>query len=226
MPINEQHCPHIFFRLKALQRTLISLLFPAVIFLFIRNLHLGILLTSTLLWVSFAFSFICVSWTVFFKLPVEEIIKIANKEDGGRLFVLSFTLITSFASMFAVVLLMTSDKVPQYETLSIIIALAGMTLSWILVHTLFTFHYAHLYYFEGKDDTPDDEALDFPGGSKPDYLDFAYFSFIIGMTFQVSDVQINSRQTRRTALAHSLLAFILNTFVVALTINFIAGLRH
>ena len=76
------------------------------------------------------------------------------------------------------------------------------------------------------DDTTVGNPLDFPGNAKPDYLDFAYFAFVIGMTFQVSDVEIPSRTIRRTALAHSLLSFALNTFVVALTINLIAGLKH
>ena len=92
--------------------------------------------------------------------------------------------------------------------------------------TIFTFHYAHLYYFKDKDDTVDGNALEFPKEDKPDYPDFAYFAFVIGMTFQVSDVEINSRIIRRTALAHGLLAFALNTFVVALTINLIAGLKN
>ncbi|HYM93050.1 MAG TPA: DUF1345 domain-containing protein [Chitinophagaceae bacterium] len=70
--------------------------------------------------------------------------------------------------------------------------------------------------------------MDFPkkGQEKPDYLDFVYFSFVIGMTFQVSDVAITSRIIRRVALLHGLLAFCINTFVVALTINLIAGFKH
>lgn len=67
--------------------------------------------------------------------------------------------------------------------------------------------------------------MKFPGEKKAEYLDFAYFSFVIGMTFQVSDVGISSRSVRRTALANGLLAFALNTFVVALTINLVAGLN-
>jgi uncharacterized membrane protein len=101
-----------------------------------------------------------------------------------------------------------------------------MLLSWIMVHTVFTFHYAHMYY-----DVPDEGSskisggLDFPGEKEPDYIDFAYFSFVIGCTFQVSDVEISSRKIRRMALLHGLLSFGLNTFVVALTINLIAGLK-
>jgi len=98
--------------------------------------------------------------------------------------------------------------------------------SWVLVHTLFTFHYANMYYFKLNDHKSDEASLIFPGKAKPDYLDFAYFSFVIGMTFQVSDVEIASQRIRRIALIHGLLSFTLNTFVVALTINLIAALKH
>ena len=128
--------------------------------------------------------------------------------------------------MFTVLLLMISKNgSSRHEVITVIISISGMMVSWLMVHTIFTFHYAHLYYFKKKDDTKTGEALEFPKEKKPDYLDFAYFAFVIGMTFQVSDVAINSRKVRRTALAHGLLSFALNTFVVALTINLIAGLK-
>ena len=107
------------------------------------------------------------------------------------------------------------------------VAVSNMLLSWVLVHTTFCFHYAHLYYDDSKDSTEIHAGgLDFPEEKKPDYIDFVYFSFIIGMTFQVSDVAITSRTIRRLALLHGLISFGLNTFVVALTINLIAGLRR
>ena len=83
-----------------------------------------------------------------------------------------------------------------------------------------------MYYSNQIDNISDDEPLIFPGKAKPNYLDFAYFSFVIGMTFQVSDVQIASQRIRKLSLFHALLSFTLNTFVVALTINLIAGLKH
>ena len=93
------------------------------------------------------------------------------------------------------------------------------------MHTIFGFHYAHLYYGDDTNDsTRHAEGLEFPGEKKPDYLDFAYFSFVIGMTFQVSDTAVHSRSIRRLVLLHGLISFGLNTFVVALTINLIAGL--
>jgi len=217
---------NIFLRMHPLQRIVLSLLLSLIVYLATRSNHLNTVLSLTLLWDVFAFSFIGTSWIVFFSRPVAEIIKLANKEDGSKVFVMTSIIVSSFASMFAVLLLVLSkEQSPDRVVLAVILAVAGMIVSWALIHTIFTFHYAHMYYIEAKDDTPDNEALDFPATKKPDYLDFAYFSFVIGMTFQVSDVQINSPLIRRTALAHALLAFALNTFVVALTINLIAGLR-
>lgn len=220
----KQH--NIFLRMHPLQRILLSLLVAFIVFVAIRSLHLNGVLTVTVLWDAFAFSFVCCSWIVFFTRPVTEIILQANKEDGSKIYVLIITIVTSFASMFAVLLLVLyRDQFPGSVAPVVIIAVSGMMLSWVMVHTIFTFHYAHLYYFRANNDTPCNQALSFPGTEKPDYLDFAYFSFVIGMTFQVSDVEISSRLIRRTTLTHALLSFALNTFVVALTINLIAGLR-
>ena len=214
---------NVFLNMRPLQRIMLSLFVAFLTFVCIFNQHLEIILIISILWLAFALTFVTVSIILFFKFTVSEIVQRANEEDGSRFFVFISILISSFASMFTVLLLMISDKLDSHKTLSEVIAVMGMIVSWMLVHTLFTFHYAHLYYSKVKG-SPTVSGLDFPEEKKPDYIDFAYFSFIIGMTFQVSDVQINSRVIRRTALAHSLLAFALNTFVVALTINLIAGL--
>lgn len=207
---------NIFLRMHPLQRILISFLAASSAFYFNWKNNCGVLLSSIIFWDVFALFYIGICWTVFFKRKQHDIIEQANKDDGSRLFVLASILLTSIASMVAVSLLMKSK-----DTLPLVVAVFGMILSWVMVHTLFTFHYAHMYY-ENQDGNKVAE-LDFPGNTKPDYLDFAYFSFVVGMTFQVSDVQVPSRRIRRTVLAHGLLAFALNTFVVALTINLIAG---
>lgn len=217
---------NIFLRMHPLQRILLSLAVSLVAFYFIRNYRLNWELTVTVLWDAFGFSYVVTSAIVIFTRPVAEIIKQANKEDGSKLFVMGSILISSFASLFTILLLLiANDQAPDLKVITVLLSVAGMMLSWIMVHTIFTFHYGHMYYGDKKDDTPDNSALDFPGDHKPDYVDFVYFAFVIGMTFQVSDVSIHSRKIRRTALAHSLLAFALNTFVVALTINLVAGLR-
>jgi uncharacterized membrane protein len=123
------------------------------------------------------------------------------------------------------VLLLFISKNDATEKLDIIVAIAGMLLSWFLVHTFFALRYAHLFYGDHKT-KPDIHAggLIFPSEQHPDYLDFAYFSFVLGMTFQVSDVQVTSKQLRRVAMLHGILSFGFNTFIVALTINVIAGM--
>ena len=225
--IENNRSANFFLRMHPLQRVLLSLILPAISYLIIRNKNFDWVLTITTIWDAFALSFIIFSWIVFFKRPVAQIIKQANDDDGSRAFVMISILVSSFASMFTVLLLMIAkEKSPDREIIIILLCIMGMLLSWIMVHTIFCFHYAHMYYSESLDDTVNNSALDFPGEKHPNYLDFAYFSFIIGMTFQVSDVQIYSHKIRKTVLAHSLLAFALNTFVVALTINLIAGLKH
>ena len=137
-------------------------------------------------------------------------------------------LLTCFASMLMVLLLMLSAESKSAGVLFYIpVSVAGILLSWFMVHCMFTIHYAHIYYDDDEEDASKHAGgLDFPQEKHPDYLDFAYFAFVIGMTFQVSDVAITNKKLRRIALIHGLLAFGLNTFVVALTINLIAGLRN
>ncbi|MDM0009737.1 DUF1345 domain-containing protein [Variovorax sp. J22G73] len=101
-----------------------------------------------------------------------------------------------------------------------LVALAG---SWLMMHTIYAFHYAHRYYIDQKGGTPDG-GLDFPGkDDAPEYFDFLYYSFVIGMTSQVSDVQATSKEMRRITLFHSVLAFAFNMLVLALSVNVVAG---
>jgi uncharacterized membrane protein len=225
MSVQKKKTGNIFLRMHPLQRILLSLGISFIVFLCIRTGHSNWKFTVTLLWNVFAVSFIITSWIIFFTRPVADIVKQANKEDGSKIFVMISVLVSCFASLFTVLLLVISKDESGSRISTIILSVMGMLVSWVMVHTIFTFHYAHMYYFKEKDDTPGSEGLGFPGGKEPDYLDFAYFAFVIGMTFQVSDVEISSRSIRRTALVHGLLAFALNTFVVALTINLIAGLK-
>ncbi|WP_430388967.1 DUF1345 domain-containing protein [Dyella sp. 20L07] len=104
---------------------------------------------------------------------------------------------------------------------ALVIAAASIVLSWLFLNIMFAMHYAHGYYGDfGKKH----EGLDFPGTDQPDYWDFAYFAIVIGMTFQVSDVQITSRYLRRVALLHSVIAFFFNVFIIAISVNIAAGL--
>lgn len=105
------------------------------------------------------------------------------------------------------------------------IAIVCMTLfvSWLTTHVVFAIRYAHEFYTPTPGHAILDGGLIFPGDELPDYWDFLYFSLVLGMTFQVSDVQITSRKLRRLATVHGLIGFLFNTVIVALTVNLIAG---
>lgn len=165
-------------------------------------------------------------WYSFFTTSHVHIRHQAAKEDSSRIIIFSIILISTFAGMLAVILLLTVHRQSiAMKSFYLPIAVTGMILSWVLVHTVFTVRYAHLYY-SNRRNSPQNHAggLDFPGEEKPDFLDFAYFSFVLGMTFQVSDVTIASQKLRRWALLHGLISFTYNTIIVALTINILAGL--
>ena len=217
---------NIFEKMHPLQRIGLSFVFALLIFLLVKNTALGILFTIVITWCAFAFSYIITSWLVMFSRSVVEIKKMAQKDDGSGIFVIVFTIIAAFAAMVTVLMLVIASKnEDKNEILKVTICFSSVILSWFLVHTIFTFHYAHLFYDTDKANKANlKKGLAFPCEENPDYLDFAYFSFIVGMTFQVSDVEVTTKKMRRLVLLHGLLAFILNTFVVALAINFIAGL--
>ena len=129
--------------------------------------------------------------------------------------------------IYALMLLVTAAGGSDRErVLQLAVALLTTTLSWSLVHLLFALEYAKLFYFDPhsteKDAPPG--GLVFPGGHQPDYSDFFYFSFIIGVACQTADVDISARQMRRMALFHGLIAFLFNTVILAATINIAAGL--
>jgi len=142
----------------------------------------------------------------------------AAAEDPGRIVVFAIDLLGSLISFAAAVLLL-GHGATSSDGWAIWFAVAAVASSWALMHTGFTIRYAHLYY---RDDG-DMGGLDFPGNEDPDYLDFAYFSFVIGMTFQTADVSIGDRTIRRLALVHGILAFTFNTLILALAVNLIFG---
>jgi uncharacterized membrane protein len=137
-------------------------------------------------------------------------------------------IIVAAATVSLVALGFTLQRAPQ-ETpaaLGARLALAGLTVvtSWMLTHVMFALHYAHHYYGDGPAPGDDDRGgLAFPGEEQPDYWDFLYFSFVVGMTCQVSDVQVTSPAMRRITLLHGVLSFFFNTVILALSVNLLAG---
>lgn len=217
---------NIFISMDPVHRIVISFLLALIAYFFIRKIHFNGRMTTMILWDVFALTYITTSWIVFFTSSTSHITKKARKDDGSRLFVFLIVVVACFVSMFTVLMLIISkDTMGIDKAIYLPVIIAGMLLSWMLVHTTFCFHYAHLYYDNNEGTEKNAGGLIFPQEQHPDYIDFAYFSFVIGMTFQVSDIEITSRTIRRQVLVHGLLSFALNTFVVALTINLIAGLK-
>ena len=116
------------------------------------------------------------------------------------------------------------NAAPAVRDLRVGTVAATLTLSWLLTHAVFALRYAHEFYSSSEGRTEIDAGLDFPATKRPDYWDFFYFSAVLGMTFQVSDVQITSRKLRRLATVHGMLGFLFNTVIVALTVNLASGL--
>ena len=217
----------IFFRLDAHFRLLISLIVAATIF-FIFKQKLSAPALVLVVWISFALSIIIMDWIILFSSHPREVKKIAKLQDSSRTFLFLFVASATVISLGAIIYLLKSTKgLPEVaKNEHILLAIAAVIVSWWLLHTIFTLRYAHLYYDTDTDDGGKRAGggLDFPGKEEPDYLDFVYFSFVIGMTFQVSDVVITSRRIRRIALLHALMAFAFNTAILALSINVISGL--
>ncbi|PUV24342.1 DUF1345 domain-containing protein [Sphingobacterium athyrii] len=209
----------VLHQMKSIHRALIAICVFTLVYLF-SPIETLTLLSLVLCWLGFCISYILVSWYTFYTMPVTTIAKKAQQEDGSQLFVSLFIILVTLSCFISVLMIIISTKEKQLDnSFIIIICMFAMLASWCLVHTIYTFHYARLYY----ENDSHGSGLEFPGDDKPDYMDFAYFSFVMGCTFQVSDVGISSKKIRRVALFHGLLSFALNTFVVALTINIISG---
>ncbi len=140
------------------------------------------------------------------------------EEDEGAAIMLLAVVSASIASLAAIVAFLGGAKnAGNSSAVALLFASGTIVLSWMLIHTMFAFHYAHEFYGEGSDRQKG--GLEFPGEPKPDYWDFAYFAFVIGMTFQVSDVQVTSRRLRRIVAAHGVISFLFSVAIVALAVN-------
>ena len=174
-------------------------------------------------WTGFALTSLILAWAGMLACDTKSRVTEAKLEDSSRAAIAASIIVAAFASLLGAAFLLHTAKDLKGLDLAGHVTLAAVTIvvSWLLVHTLLAVRYTHLFYAEPDDTAPAPVGggLDFPNESEPDFLDFAYFSFIIGMTFQVSDVEITSRQMRRLVLLHSLLSFAFNTVIVAFSIN-------
>jgi uncharacterized membrane protein len=216
-------------KFDAHHRALVSLAVGVLVFLLTLALH-RLPLQLILSWNAFALTAILLAWLRIIFADAKTAVLTAKLQDTGRTTIFSFVLIGACASLFAVEFLLSTAKGTPGTTVAQHVGLAALTVicSWFLIHTVFTMHYAYAYYGNVDPEMPGKHGggLNFPGDEQEDieFLDFAYFSFVIGMTFQVSDVAITSKRIRRLSLVHALLSFLFNTVILALTINLASSL--
>ena len=177
-------------------------------------------------WDSFAVVTLALCWLAMWQTRQQDIRRKAQQQDFGRRLIFIFTVLGACAAVGAVIFLMHAAKQDQgHLALHVAVSVVAIVVSWLLLHTVFALRYAHSYYGDSRADAKQHAGgLDFPGDAPPDYLDFAYFSFVIGMTFQVSDVQISSRRLRHLVLIQSLISFVFTVLIIALTINTVSSL--
>jgi uncharacterized membrane protein len=145
----------------------------------------------------------------------------AAMQDEGQIAMLALTVAAAAASMAAIFAELGTSSGQTRHAWQLILATSTIVLAWAFIHVMFALHYAHEYYGEGRDHMTG--GLTFPGPDEPDYWDFTYFSFVIGMCAQVSDVVVTSRAIRRTVLGHSIVSFLFNAALLALTVNIAAS---
>jgi len=191
-------------------------------------MDLGDQLRSALAWDAAALSYLVLILAMMARSDPERLRwRAALEDESMAVNVVMAVVATAFSLTTVVAMLiraqgMTSGLVPH-----LVLCGATILLSWLFVHVLFAVHYAHRFFTDGFGDreAETEGGLAFPGDGDPDYWDFMYFSFVIAMTSQVSDVGVRSRHIRRAALVHGVLSFFFNTVILAFTVNIAAGLR-
>ncbi|MEU3643970.1 DUF1345 domain-containing protein [Lentzea sp. NPDC034063] len=160
------------------------------------------------------------AWMVIWPMDAEQTAQHAVRNDPTRRVAEVLLLVAALASLVSVgfVLARAAHTTGASELLRVGLGVLSVVLSWAVVHTIFTLRYARLYYYGA------DGGIDFNQSEPPDYGDFAYVAFSIGMTFQVSDTSLSGREMRRTALKHALLSYLFGTGVLATTINLVASI--
>jgi uncharacterized membrane protein len=212
-------------RLDARHRIVIALAAAAAAFFSLRG-RLRVSADAIASWDTFAFVVLVLAWLIILRTPQINLRARARAQDVSHLVIFVFAVVAASVALFAVAFLLGRSKSTHHLAVHLVLTLGTVIFSWALVHTVFGLRYAHLFYGDSDDPKQDRHAggLIFPGEHPPDYFDFAYYAFVVGMTCQVSDVQITSRKLRRLTLVHSVLAFGFNTIILALLINTVSSL--
>ena len=169
-------------------------------------------------WMGGAAVFVAWMWISIWPMGAGETAAHAVRDDPRRATSDLLVLVAAVASLGAVALLLHAASGGVSKSLDAALSLASVALAWATVHTVFTTRYARLYY------AGEDGGMDFNDKAPPQYADFAYAAFTVGMTFQVSDTNVTTSQVRHAVLRHALLSYLFGAVIIATTINLVAGL--
>jgi uncharacterized membrane protein len=169
--------------------------------------------------------YLCLAWWLIARADASMTRDHALGQDQSGYVIFLFVVGAACASIVAIGFVVSTIKELAFWSRAwhLTLTIDALISSWLLIQTVFAFHYARRYYAVLRRQRTTPAELLFPGGREPDYLDFAYYSFVVGMTSQVSDVAVTSRQMRQLTLIHGALAFVFNIAVLALSINIIAS---
>ncbi len=161
-------------------------------------------------------------WLTILPMDPAECAGHAVQEDPSRTIADVVVLVAAVASLSSVALILVKAASSSGGTKAFLlgVGVVSVVLAWLAVHTVFTLRYARLYY------TGEVGGVDFNEDTRPDYTDFAYLAFTIGMTFQVSDTDLTTTAVRRTALRHALISYLFGAVIIGLIINVVASLLH
>ncbi|MFT4227973.1 DUF1345 domain-containing protein [Micropruina sp.] len=198
-------------------RTSVSIAVGAVVAAALSGVH-GLAVALAAGWIALSVTYVAWTTLALIRLDPVQTKAHATQEDpshGGSILILT---LASVASIAGVGFLLAGTQAREGVPVEALLGAVVVVCSWVLVHSLYTVHYGRLYYAD-----PDTAAIDF-NGDQPDYQDFAYLAFTLGMTYQVSDTNLQTRTVRRAALRHALLSYLLGAVVLACTINLIVQL--
>jgi uncharacterized membrane protein len=212
----------------AVRKYLGSLFFAVIIFSISTWQQFESALSFVLAWNVFGISYLIFNLILFSKSDVNQIQKQCSKEDVSSWILFAFVVSACLIGLLSVLSFMNNTSTWQSGSIiGSILCISAVGFSWLMVHFAFAVRYAHLYYGDNnKQFSKHSRGLVFPEDDVPDYFDFAYFSIVIGMTFQVSDVVITSKGVRRLVLMHSIIAFIFNTVIIAMTVSQVIGMNN
>lgn len=167
-------------------------------------------------WVGTSAAFLLLTWAAIWELDAADTARLALKQDPSRAVRDLVLLLVAAGSLLTVALIIFSAR--HSGSTRVALGVASVVASWAVVHTVFALKYARLYYGEPAG------GINFKQDPEPSYRDFAYLAFTIGMTFQVSDTDVQNTTIRTTVLGHALMAYLFGTVIIAVTINLVAGL--